>query len=118
MKAGSTEAACARLQSTSGGASDTELNELAVNPTSSPPAPRAVTMVTPVANMPSAARNSRDENAGARACMGRGSSWDTVIAIGGRENRRHYGQGEYALFGWGCWRGGWRGNWVAGGFRF
>ena len=40
-----------------GGVSDTELNELAVRPTSVPSSARAVTMVTPVANMPSAARN-------------------------------------------------------------
>jgi len=50
-------AACARLHNTSGGDSDTELNELAVSPTSSPVGRRAVTMVTPVAKVPSAARN-------------------------------------------------------------
>ncbi len=37
-------APCDRLHSTSGGSSDTELNELAVSPTSSPAALRAVTM--------------------------------------------------------------------------
>ena len=39
-----------KLHSTSGGDRDTELNELAVSPTSCPCASRAVTMVTPVAN--------------------------------------------------------------------
>jgi hypothetical protein len=43
------------------------LNELAVKPASSPDAVRAVTMVTPVANMPSEARNSRGEKSGGRA---------------------------------------------------
>ena len=57
-------AACDRLHSTSGGESDTELKELAVSPTSSPVTERAVTIVTPVANMASDARNSAPENAG------------------------------------------------------
>ncbi|MCY1379058.1 hypothetical protein D9M69_667420 [compost metagenome] len=60
-------AARPRLQSTSGGSSETELNELAVSPASSPDAVRAVTMVTPVANMPSAERKSRGEKSGGRA---------------------------------------------------
>jgi hypothetical protein len=47
-------AARERLHNTNGGVSDTELNELAVNPTKEPSVARAVTMVTPVANMPSA----------------------------------------------------------------
>ncbi|MCY1365979.1 hypothetical protein D9M69_528550 [compost metagenome] len=71
-------AALPRLQSTSGGFSDTELNELAVNPTSSPLSVRAVTMVTPVANMPSEARNSRAEKSGARACRTGGRAEDMV----------------------------------------
>lgn len=53
-----------RLQSTKAGVRDTELKELAVNPTSRPSAVRAVTMVTPVANIASEARNSVGENRG------------------------------------------------------
>ena len=60
-------AARERLHSTSGGSSETELNELAVRPTRSPVAVRAVTMVTPVANMPSDERNSRAEKSGGLA---------------------------------------------------
>ena len=41
-----------------------ELKELAVRPTGWPSAVSAVTMVTPVANMPSAARNSCEEKLG------------------------------------------------------
>ena len=44
----------ARLHSTSGGLSETELKLLAVTPTGEPSASVVVTMVTPVANMPSA----------------------------------------------------------------
>src|SRR6218665_2453425 len=63
-------APCARLHSTSGGSSDTELKELAVSPTNLPAALRAVTMVTPVANMPRASRNSRGEKLGGGARTG------------------------------------------------
>jgi hypothetical protein len=70
LSAGIEPAARARLHSTSGGASDTELNELAVSPTSVPSAERAVTMVTPVANMPSASRNSSGEKVGGLARRG------------------------------------------------
>ena len=56
-----------KLQSTSGGLRDTELKELAVNPTSSPAGVRAVTMVTPVANIASEALNSRAEKPGLHA---------------------------------------------------
>ena len=70
----------ARLHSTSGGLSETELNELAVRPTSVPSGARAVTTVTPVAKLPSASRNSRCVKPGAKAreggvgaSMGRGS---------------------------------------------
>src|SRR6218665_3088592 len=63
-------APCARLHSTSGGSSDTELKELAVSPTNLTAALRAVTMVTPVANMPRASRNSRGEKLGGRARTG------------------------------------------------
>jgi hypothetical protein len=47
------------------------LKELAVNPMHLPWAERAVTMVTPVANMPSALRNSVWEKLGGRARGGR-----------------------------------------------
>jgi len=47
-------ALCARLHRTSGGSSDTELNELTVNPVGAPSAARVVTTVTPVANWASA----------------------------------------------------------------
>ncbi len=56
-----------RLHSTSGGSSETELNELAVSPTSAPPSVRAVTMVTPVANIASEARKSLVEKVGGLA---------------------------------------------------
>jgi len=64
LNTGSEPAVRARLHSTSGGSIETELKELAVSPTRSPDAVRAVTMVTPVANMPRLDRNSRGENAG------------------------------------------------------
>jgi hypothetical protein len=54
-----------RLHKTKGGESETELKELAVNPTSAPSASRAVMMVTPVAKLPKASRNSRVEKSGA-----------------------------------------------------
>ena len=47
----------ARLHSTIGGSSETELKLLAVRPTSSPSTPRVVTTVTPVVNEPRALRN-------------------------------------------------------------
>ena len=56
----------AKLHSTNGGVSDTALNELTVSPIRSPCALRAVTMVTPVANMDNAARKSTDEKEGER----------------------------------------------------
>jgi hypothetical protein len=49
----------ARLQSTIGGSRETELKLLAVSPTSTPDWVRVVTIVTPVANAPSALRNWR-----------------------------------------------------------
>ena len=49
------------LQSTSGGVSDTELNELAVSPIMLPSSARVVMMVTPVANKPSAERSARGD---------------------------------------------------------
>ena len=59
----------ARLHSTSGGDIDTELKELAVKPMSAPEELRAVTMVTPVANMPNAARKWLLEKLGASALL-------------------------------------------------
>src|SRR5580658_5304369 len=47
------------LHSTSGGLSETELNELMVSPCGLLSRSRVVTIVTPVANEPSALRNSR-----------------------------------------------------------
>src|SRR6202012_4198353 len=46
--------------STSGGSSETELNELTVMPCSVPSGPRAVMMATPVGKVPSALRKSPD----------------------------------------------------------
>src|SRR5688572_28428521 len=54
-----------KLHSTKGGSSDTELNELHVNPTGWPCASRVVMMATPVGKQPSARRNSRLSNTGA-----------------------------------------------------
>ena len=48
----------ARLHSTSGGVNDTELKLFAVSPIGVPSAVRVVMIVTPVANVPSALRNS------------------------------------------------------------
>src|SRR5215475_13514349 len=48
------------LHNTKGGVSDTELNEFAVIPCSLPSRSRVVMIVTPVANEPSAFRNSRE----------------------------------------------------------
>ena len=45
-----------RLHNTSGGVSETELNELMVNPTKPPLSSRVVMMVTPVANCDKAPR--------------------------------------------------------------
>src|SRR5205814_7372749 len=68
-----------RLHNTSGGLSDTEANELQVTPYGLPPAAIAVTMVTPVANVPSALRKSRgsiaelslaNSLAGSAGCLG------------------------------------------------
>ena len=56
LKAARLRALRARLQSTSGGLSDTELKLLAVMPTASPSAVRVVMMVTPVVKVPRAAR--------------------------------------------------------------
>ncbi len=58
MKVASAEALHDKLQSTSGGLRDTELNELAVKPLSVPSADRVVMTVTPVANVPRHCLNS------------------------------------------------------------
>lgn len=52
-----------RLHNTSGGVSDTELNELIVNPTKPPLSSRVVMMVTPVANCDKAPRKCASLNA-------------------------------------------------------
>ena len=67
LKAAIEPAARAKLHKTSGGVIDTELKELAVSPINLPCAERAVTMLTPVANMPKAMRNSVGANSGGRA---------------------------------------------------
>jgi hypothetical protein len=64
-----------KLQSTSGGLSDTELNELQVNPIGRPSVVMVVTTVTPVANMPSALRNSR----GSMVCAWEGSPLSLML---------------------------------------
>jgi hypothetical protein len=61
----------AKLHSTKGGDRETELKEFAVKPTKVPSLARAVTMVTPVANMPKAPRNSVLEKLGEMARVGR-----------------------------------------------
>ncbi len=60
----------AKLHNTSGGESETELKELAVSPTIAPCLERAVTIVTPVANIPRAERNSAEEKLGDAALGG------------------------------------------------
>ena len=62
-----------RLHNTNGGERDTELNELAVRPTNPPCSSRAVMMVTPVAKLPKASRNSRVEKSGASGWYGIGT---------------------------------------------
>src|SRR3954462_6076527 len=62
------EAPCARLHSTSGGSSDTELKELAVSPKKRPSSSRVVMTVTPVANWARASRKWRLSNAVESGC--------------------------------------------------
>ncbi|CAG9198164.1 hypothetical protein PSAB6_190056 [Paraburkholderia sabiae] len=63
----------ARLHSTSGGVSETELNELAVMPINAPDGARVVMTVTPVANWLSARRNETSSKLGGLArFIGRG----------------------------------------------
>ena len=80
-KAAMVLAACDRLHNSSGGASDTELKELAVRPISSPVEVRAVTMVTPVVNMASEARNSRCEKLGSLAFCAAFFAGDNILGI-------------------------------------
>ena len=90
-------AACDRLHNTKGGDSDTELNELAVKPTRVPSGSSAVTMVTPVANMPRAVRNSALEKPGDIALREK-VGWD----IGGIYPNFHT-PGEDNLMLTACW---------------
>src|SRR3954463_15159319 len=75
-----------RLHNPSGGFSDTEANELQVTPYGVPSAAIAVTMVTPVANVPSALRKSRGsiaELSAASSLAGSAGGWgarDTRLA--------------------------------------
>ena len=69
LKAGRLRALLARLQSTIGGSRETELKLLAVMPTGVPSAAFVVTMVTPVANIPSARRKSFGSKGGASWSM-------------------------------------------------
>src|SRR4051812_41857712 len=88
-----------RLHNTSGGFSDTEANELHVTPYGVPSAAIAVTMVTPVANVPKALRKSRgsiaelsvaNSLAGSAGCLG---ASDIRLAskrqVFGRQAKRH-----------------------------
>ena len=61
-----------KLHTTSGGSSDTELNEFAVKPTNWSSGPGAQMITTPVANCAIASRNSRSVKAGARPAGSRG----------------------------------------------
>lgn len=85
----------ARLHNTKGGVSDTELNEFAVRPTRVPAALRAVTIVTPVANIPNAWRNSAGEKLGAVARAEVSISGMTAILtdIAASESRRRTSPG-------------------------
>src|SRR5690349_24670357 len=88
-----------RLQRTSGGFSDTEAKELHVTPKGVPSAAIAVTMVTPVAKVPSALRKSRgsiDELslasslAGSAGCLGASDiRRASERQIFGRQAKRH-----------------------------
>ena len=69
-------APAARLHSTSGGSSETELKELAVRPRKLPSASRVVMTVTPVANCDSAWRNCAESKS-------RASARGELVFIGG-----------------------------------
>src|SRR5260221_7818284 len=67
----------ARLHSTIGGSSDTELKELTVRPSALPPGPSVVTRQTPVGKQPSALRKSR----GSRLDRGSASGSSHMLAL-------------------------------------
>ena len=72
-----------RLQTTSGGSSETELKELTVRPTGGMPSGAAVITVTPVGNRPSAALKKDESKEGEVAFMlGRNPS-DRPLSRGG-----------------------------------
>src|SRR5688572_9954385 len=79
-----------RLHSTSGGDSDTELNELHVKPIGVPLGPAVVTTLTPVAKVPRALRKSRGS---------KNSSPGVLAAIS--QSRRIGGDAEHELAGGG-----------------
>ena len=58
-----------RLQTTKGGSSETELNELTVKPTGGWPGKEAVMTVTPVGNRPSADLKKLESKSGDEACI-------------------------------------------------
>src|SRR4029078_4393063 len=88
-----------RLHSTSGGLSDTDAKELQVTPYGFPSAAIAVTMVTPVANVPSALRKSRgsiaelslaSSFAGSAGCLGASDIHQaSERQVFGRQAKRH-----------------------------
>ena len=88
-----------RLHNTSGGLSDTEAKELQVTPYGLPSAAIAVTMVTPVAKVPSALRKSRgsiaelslaNSLAGSAGCLGASDIRQaSERQIFGRQTKRH-----------------------------
>ena len=73
---------------TSGGSSETELNEFAVKPTKLPRGPTAVTIVTPVANLASASRKSRSEAAGRKG-------WASEVGILRRQPRQDWARPDF-----------------------
>src|SRR5437899_3745025 len=88
-----------RLHNTSGGLNDTEANELQFTPYGLPSADISVTMVTPVANVPSALRKSRgsiaelslaNSLAGSAGCLGASDIRQaSERQIFGRQAKRH-----------------------------
>ena len=86
----------AKLHSTMGGSSDTELKLLAVIPTGSPLAVRVVMMVTPVANIDKALRKSRGSRAGLLAA---GLLAEVVMDLGRGSASKVGGQGQPKLNG-------------------
>src|SRR4051812_13915543 len=87
-----------RLHSTSGGLSETEAKELQVTPYGFPSAAIAVTMVTPVAKVPSAWRKSRgsiaelslaNSLAGSAGCLGASDILASERQVFGRQAERY-----------------------------